>query len=84
MPHLVRKPATTAGDGLQMSLLLGGSQGQNSQTTLPPQSLDFREHETASHRLAREALGQRGCMAHALASLATHYARRAVAVAVAR
>lgn len=72
-----RKPAPKAGDGLPMSLQLAGSQDNNSQQSAPSQQPDYRDYELLSQRIAREALGQRGCMAFALAGLATHYARLA-------
>ena len=81
MIPLVRKPATTAGDGLPVSLQLASVQGQDSETRTSEQQAHMRAHEAESFRLAREALSQRGCMAHALAALATHYAHRAAAVA---
>jgi hypothetical protein len=76
MTHRKRKPAT-AGDGLSMSSRLGGSQDNNSQQQGLSQQLDRRAHELESLRIAREALGERGCMAFALAALASHYARLA-------
>jgi hypothetical protein len=60
-----------------MSSRLGGSQDNNSQQQGLSQQLDRRAHELESLRIAREALGERGCMAFALAALASHYARLA-------
>jgi len=77
MTHQKRKPAPKAGDGLPVSLRLAGAQDNNSQHGLLSQQPDRRDYELRSQRLAREALGQRGCMALALAGLATHYARLA-------
>ncbi len=72
-----RKPAPKVGDGLPMSLRLAGPQDKNSQQQAPSQLLDRRAYERESLRIARQALGERGCMAFALAGLASHYARLA-------
>jgi hypothetical protein len=77
MTRKKRKPAPEAGDGLPVSLRLAGAQSHNSQPSSPSQQSDRRAYEQESLRIARAALEQRGCMALALAGLATHYARLA-------
>lgn len=77
MIHQKRKPAPEVGDGLPVSSRLAGPQDNNSQQQSPSQLPDRRAYELESLRIAREALGERGCMAFALAALASHYARLA-------